>query len=457
MLLAIALAVLLAQAISAALLYRAQSERRDAALIHTAALRLLPAARGNERFADPEDRDEAPRQRGLRPQMVPVLITQPGDRRDETGEAELQEVLGEQGIVIGEVRVFRRSVAFDKPAQQRLARRDLAKARPLEKRPRQVLIAAIRIGADQQWLVARVLIPPAAPWPALTLIGQTLLLFGLIVGALALMVGRITRPLARLTTRLDHFARHRDTAGQLEPEGPDDVRRLIAAHNVMEDRIAALLDEKDVMLGAIGHDLKTPLAALRVRIESVDDETERAKMAATIEDITRSLDDILSLARVGRPSDPLEATELNALVGQIAEEFEDMGEPVSFTPTERTVIELRATWVRRAVRNLVVNALRYGGTARIALHRQADRILIAVDDDGPGIPADRIHAMLEPFTRGEPSRSSTTGGAGLGLTLARAIADQHGGTLHLINRQAPSGAVEGLTATLALPLAPAAI
>ena len=175
-------------------------------------------------------------------------------------------------------------------------------------------------------------------------------------------------------------------------------------------------------------------------------------MAATIEDITRSLDDILSLARVGRPRDPLEPTELNALVGQVAEEFEDLGEPVSFTPTGRIVLHLRPTWVRRAVRNLVANALRYGQTARIAIERRGGHVLIRVEDDGPGIAPDQIEAMMQPFTRGEPSRNSATGGAGLGLTLARAIAEQHGGQLTLSNRRDASGAVIGLTATLTLPL-----
>src|SRR4029453_15873167 len=122
--------------------------------------------------------------------------------------------------------------------------------------------------------------------------------------------------------RLERFAETRSPEGQLEAQGPDDTRRLIAAHNAMEARIAALLNEKDVMLGAIGHDLKTPLTALRVRIESVEDPAERAKMAASIEDITRSLDDILSLARVGRPSDPLERTDLSALLASVAEEYE---------------------------------------------------------------------------------------------------------------------------------------
>jgi signal transduction histidine kinase len=228
---------------------------------------------------------------------------------------------------------------------------------------------------------------------------------------------------------------------------------LIAAHNAMEDRIAALLDEKDVMLGAIGHDLKTPLAALRVRIESVEDEAERAKMAATIEDITRSLDDILSLARVGRPSDPREPAELAALIASVVDEYEDMGEPVTFADAGRLAAPVRVTWLRRALRNLIGNALRYGQTARLSLTREGDTAVIRVEDDGPGIPEERIAAMLEPFIRGEPSRNSETGGAGLGLTLARAIAEQHGGTLRLTNRRDSAGRTTGLTATLSLPLA----
>jgi signal transduction histidine kinase len=191
-------------------------------------------------------------------------------------------------------------------------------------------------------------IPARDPWLLVTLIAQTLFIYAVLVGAIALILRRIARPLAALTSRVDQFARTRESTNQIEPEGPADVRHLIEAHNAMEQRITTLINEKDVMLGAIGHDLKTPLAALRVRIESVEDDAERDKMAKTIEDITRSLDDILSLARVGRPSDPVEPTELAALVASIVEEYEDMGDDVEFDHAPRLVMPARATWLRRA-------------------------------------------------------------------------------------------------------------
>ena len=454
LLLGIALAVLLAQGISATLLWRAQVERREAALIHTAAIRIVTASREAA-----EGRIERARQsprllaaaRQLRIERVTASPLRPGDVREREAEEELAEILSDQGLDIAAVVVVHRPLRDNARLVGKLARQAALMGEHGRPAPDHLLVAAVELKAGG-WLLVRVPVPKGDPAIMASFIGQTLLLFALLVGAIALIVGRITRPLAALTRRLERFAATRAVDGQMPPEGPDDIRRLIVAHNAMEGRIAALLDEKDVMLGAIGHDLKTPLTALRVRIESVEDETERAKMAATIEDIVRSLDDILSLARVGRPSDPREPTELSALVANIAEEFEDMGEPVNFAPSERIVVPLRTTWLRRALRNLVSNALRYGQTARITLSRENGFAVIRVEDDGPGIPDADLERMLEPFTRGDPSRNSVTGGAGLGLTLARAIAEQHGGSLRLANRQGAAGGVSGLIATLMLPL-----
>lgn len=441
-LLAIALALFLAQGIGALLLYRAEHERLEGALIHTAAFRLAVASK------EGPDEPEAGR-RGGRVTIGPPPAPAAGQRRETREEQELARILREQDVPVVDTVVIHRAVRSDPLARAVLAQR-ARNHRGVQ--PATVMLAAIRLEGQPQWLTARVFVPPTERLMLRTLFAQTLFTYAVLVGAMWLLLRRITQPLAALTTRLERFAETRDSAGQLEPQGPDDVARLITAHNAMEARIVALLDEKDVMLGAIGHDLKTPLAALRVRIESVDDETERRRMATTIEDITRTLDDILSLARVGRPSDPREATELSALVAAVVEEYEDMGEPVELGETRRIALPLRATWVRRALRNLIGNALRYGQAARVSLTREGDTAVIRIADDGPGIPADQIATMLEPFTRGDPSRNSETGGAGLGLTLARAIAEQHGGTLTLANRRATEGGIAGLDVTLRLPV-----
>lgn len=451
-LLTIGLALLLAQGVNAALVYRAQAERREMGLLAAAAFRLLIEAQGPQAvatlYAQPRRMLEG--SRGFRVENSPSAVLLPGEERDVRSAEELRRILAEQSFTTDGVIVFHRRVAQERATLDRLAIRQNF-VQSLDDR-RRLLVAAVHRPGQPTWMVARVLLPTNERDIILALIGQMLFTYLILVGAVALILRRITRPLAALTARLERFAEERDLDGQLELEGPSDVRRLIFAHNAMEDRIAGLIDEKDVMLGAIGHDLKTPLAALRVRIESVEDETERVKMAATIEDIVRSLDDILSLARVGRSTDPMEPTELSALVASIVEEYEDMGEDVILGDTQRIVFPLRSTWLRRAVRNLIGNALRYGKQARVSLSRQGQGAIIRIEDDGPGIPTDRIAAMFEPFKRGEPSRNSETGGAGLGLTLARAIAEQHGGNLTIANRLGAGNKVEGLTATLSLPL-----
>ncbi len=456
-LLAIALALLFAQGFSAALLYRAQVGRQESGLLHTAAMRLVAAHRNEDMRApatsEPttprearraERREQMDRFRSERVTQSPLAANEVRLAHDEE---ELREILRDQDVSVDQLQVVRRPITADARAQFRLAHRKDPFA---GFQPETVLVASIKVSGESKWIVARVFVPQTERFMLQTLFMQTLFIYAVLVGTMWLILRRITRPLAALTRRVAHFAETRDADGQLDPQGPDDVRHLIEAQNAMERRVLALLDEKDVMLGAIGHDLKTPLAALRVRIESVVDEAERGRMARTIEDITRTLDDILSLARVGRPSDQLEQTELYALVASVVEEYEDMGDPVTLVEGSRMAMQLRPTWLRRALRNLISNALRYGKTAQVTLERDGRDAVIRIVDEGPGIPADKIALMLEPFTRGDPSRNSETGGAGLGLTLARAIAEQHGGSLWLANRTDADGSVTGLEATLRL-------
>lgn len=482
MLLSVAGALLVAQAISGALLWRAEEQRRETSLLNAVAFRVIggndseprrardrdgPRAEGRhedrQRRSDQAagrpgaERQISPRRdrepdlgramRRIRLEHSAVLPIRANEQRQTARETALAAILAEQGVTPSDLIVVERPITED-PFLFERAKRWQAERGGQNVADRKLLLAAMREAPGKDWVVARVALPDGSMHGLQSMLTQTVLLYIILVGLLAVLLRRITRPLAELTDRVEHFARTRESDGQLAPHGPEDISRLIAAHNAMEDRIAALIGEKDVMLGAIGHDLKTPLAGLRIRIESVENPVEREKMATTVEEITRTLDDILSLARVGRPSDPLQKTELSALIAAIVEEYEDLGENVELGDTARTVLSIRETWLRRAVRNLINNALRYGGNAAVSLHREGKDAVIRIADNGAGIPADQIDGLFEPFARGEPSRNRATGGAGLGLTLARAIAEQHGGRLTLRNR--PEG---GLVAELRLPVA----
>jgi len=455
----VALALLAAQLVSAALLYRAGEERRETALLAAAAFQLVGGA---ERAARVEALIEARRGppanlrdarrgvgRGL-PRPLRYTVSNeppaPATRVEDERAQFLRELLLREGIDPARVMVIDRAAGEDSAIAAFVQNRPRLASRA-NWRERRVLIAAIQQSEQAPWEVARVP-APERPRAAIGVIAfQTLVIVAFLMAILTLVLRRITRPLAQLTRRVADFSRRPEAATPLPESGPKDTRRLIAAHNAMEARIVALLDEKNVMLGAIGHDLKTPLAALRVRIESVPDEVQRERMAQTIEDIAATLDDILLLARVGKDGSARERVDLAALAGGIVEEFEDLGDDVTMDEAFRLVARVHVTWLKRAVRNLVANAVRYAGSARVSVDRAEEMAILRVEDNGPGIAQDRIASMTEPFTRGEASRNRATGGAGLGLALARAIAEQHRGELVLANRTEG-----GLRAEIRLPL-----
>jgi signal transduction histidine kinase len=293
--------------------------------------------------------------------------------------------------------------------------------------------------ADGRWLSAAALVRPTESGSLFALILQTLLLYIAVLIPLALVARRIAKPLGHLTERVQRVG----LAGEIEPmpsEGPNDVRQLIESFNTMQARVSTLLGEKDVMLGAIGHDLKTPLAALRVRVESVEDDEEREKMANTIDEMVTILDDILTLARLGKSGEAIQSVDIGALVESVAGEFPG----ATFdAPVHRIVASIRPVLIRRALRNLIGNAVTYGNTAHIAVRQQGDSVCIDIADNGPGVDPSQVDSIFEPFTRAEKSRSRTTGGSGLGLTISRAIARAHGGDVVLENRSEG-----GLKATL---------
>ncbi|SEH18716.1 Signal transduction histidine kinase [Sphingopyxis sp. YR583] len=278
------------------------------------------------------------------------------------------------------------------------------------------------------------------------LVWQTLSLYLLLLVPIMFIAWRAARPLRDLTRAARVNPALRD-AEPLDEEGPSDVRDLIAAFNAYRARISTMLSDKDRMLGAVGHDLRTPLASLRVRVEQVDDDRLRDKMIASIEEMTAMLSDILALARSGAGTEAKERIPLRELVGELVADYQERGKDVAMEDVAGVNVLARPMLLKRALRNLTDNAVAYGLRARLSVTAEAGRARIIVSDDGSGLTEEQIRTLVEPFARGEQSRNRATGGAGLGLSIARDIAEGEGGALTLHNR---SGG--GLDAIIELPV-----
>lgn len=255
---------------------------------------------------------------------------------------------------------------------------------------------------------------------------------------------RITQPIRRLA---EGAATERpERADPLPLTGPPEVRAVGAAYNHMRARIADYLNERTAMLVAIAHDLRTPMTRLSFRLEALPD-GPRAKAQADVEEMRAMVTDLLDFMRGQGDAAAHVRIDLSAIVETLADDLADIGQDVTVTRSARAVIRGDAIALRRCVANLVENAVRYGGSARIALAIVGGRVTVAVEDDGPGVPPDAIERLCEPFYRGEASRNRETGGVGLGLAIARRIADDHGGRLDFANRTEG-----GLRASVTLPL-----
>lgn len=312
--------------------------------------------------------------------------------------------------------------------------------------PRRRLILTAQ-QADGTWLIGRMPVPPRDEWLPLRLAAATLLVYVIVLGVSGGIALRLARPLRDLTRAANAFG-GRDTPIAVTPAGPDDLRQAIAAFNAMNRRVVALLDDKDRMLGALGHDLRTPLASLRIRVESMEPPQEREAAIAKIGEMSDMLEEILVLARAGRAREPAKRMDVTALVDTIVDEQQELGRPAHMTSQQRVVAAIQPGLLRRAITNLIDNAIKYGGNASASVEAFPDGIEIRIRDEGPGLSDEELKRVFDPFYRIESSRNRETGGTGLGLAIARTIAESHGGTLRLERADGDSG---GLVAILRLP------
>ncbi|CAA9549274.1 MAG: hypothetical protein AVDCRST_MAG23-2833 [uncultured Sphingosinicella sp.] len=435
----IALALLAAQAVNFALLLN-EGQRARLAQSETPALSRLVGAAQALSAAPIAQRDMLARRLSGGGTRFNIAERSNVERRNLTRDADLEQRLT---AALTEAGVKTAAVMADEAKLRRQRADDQAPG------VRRLLIASVLL-PDGSWLNGRLTLRRPDSGFAWRLLAATLALYAIVLGAVLLIARRLARPLAEMTSAAESF-RGRDAGFQIRPHGPADLRRLAEALNDMRARVVELLADKDRMIGAIGHDLRTPLASLRIRAESVPDEAERARMVATIEDLDQTLDDILALARAGQPSEAARPVDVAALVEAVAEEFVDLGKDVAFEPAERLVATIRPNSLKRAVRNLIENAVKYGERASVGVVEEPGTLRILIEDDGPGIASAELDRVTDPFYRLEPSRSRLTGGSGLGLAIARTIAEAHGGRLELSNR--PEG---GLAASILLPAAGAA-
>lgn len=339
-----------------------------------------------------------------------------------------------------------------RPADQDLA----AEVRALvpELAPSDVVIGA---GADPHLALASLRLPDSS-WANVRLfaslpqvddghgsvLSTSLMAFGVLLISLAIAAW-LTRPLRAMAAAVAQT--RPDAAFAPLPEaGPKEVRELAHAFNGMQSRISDLIGRRTAALAAVSHDLRTPMTRLRFRLEDVADPALREAMAADIAEMEQMVEATLSYLSGEAEDEPLRPVDLVPLLETIVNDARDLGREARLDAPQSLVMPARLVALRRAVTNLVENALAYGGCADVCLREEDGRVILVVADTGPGIPPDQLDSALEPFVRLESSRNRATGGVGLGLAIAQAAVRSHGGALVLANR--PGG---GLAATITLP------
>ena len=272
---------------------------------------------------------------------------------------------------------------------------------------------------------------------------------GMLVAVIAIVaVARETRPLTRLSRTVNSIGNGLQPV-HIPERGACELRMLIKAINAMQLRIAALVSNRTLILGAISHDLRTYLTRFRLRMEMMPETPHRDRAIADVEAMQRLVEDALGFARSTVVSDGKNVVDLDAAVRGHLAERQDEQDLVGFTPVGQPIaVTMTETALVRVLDNLMDNALRYGGRADIAVERRGEQGAIVVGDRGPGIPAERRKEVLEPFVRLEESRNRDLGGSGLGLAIVRQILDAQGGALCLEDREGG-----GLSAVVLLPLA----
>ncbi|MGI4745538.1 MAG: ATP-binding protein [Janthinobacterium lividum] len=309
---------------------------------------------------------------------------------------------------------------------------------------------ALQLPDDQRWLTVRFVMPFADPFLSPTL-PIAFLVMTMATGLLSVWaVRRLTAPLRTLAIAAEKLGRDVN-ADPLPENGPTEVATAAIAFNTMASRIRRFVTDRTLLLTAIGHDLRTPITRLKLRSEFIEDEELQAKFLADLDELEAMVSATLAFGRDSANREPMVPLDLKALLSTVLDDAVDgrpqIADSVGFAaPPPSVTIQARSLALKRALANLVGNAIVYGGGVQVTLlPPEHGHVVIMVEDDGPGIEAEQLERVFEPFVRIETSRNRETGGTGLGLSIARNIVRGQGGDITLANRTP-----HGLRATVTL-------
>jgi signal transduction histidine kinase len=288
----------------------------------------------------------------------------------------------------------------------------------------------------------------AAPQPGPPLPRQIFLQLAVVTLVLAailyVMTRSITRPLSALARAADQIGRGAAVA-PLAEQGARELQDATRAFNTMQDRLRRYLNSRTRVLAAMSHDLRTPLTRLRLRVESIDDASLRERFIADLDDMTEMVQGALSMFRDLNDTEASAQVDINQLLLTLQQEFSELQASVSISGHAQRPIAVKPNALKRCLTNLLRNAVDYGVRAHVEVIDGA-QLTLRIRDEGPGIPAESLEQVFEPFYRIESSRNRASGGSGLGLSIARDIAQAHGGTIQLTNLPQ-----RGLEVVLTLP------
>jgi signal transduction histidine kinase len=301
--------------------------------------------------------------------------------------------------------------------------------------------------SNGQWVIARHLMPgDISAWRTNVLTYLAVLLLSIVLLSY-IAVRYVTKPLGLLANAADDLGRDIQSP-PLDESGPAEVKRAAHAFNTMQKRLRRYIDDRDEILAAVSHDLKTPITRLRLRTEMLAQNDIQEKFNNDLDDMEQMVDATLDFMRGTESSETAVPVDIMALLEALQQDMRDLGHKVELQPAELEPYHARPLLLKRCLTNLVENAVRYGEQAEIRIEQTKDQLQIIIIDRGPGIPEQEHNRIFQPFVRGEGSRSRDTGGNGLGLSIARNIARAHGGELSL--RSGREGV--GLEAVVSLPV-----